>query len=331
MQGRSAFRGEALAIVFVLTLALLSADLTVRLRADTLASTFATELGALHGHAARTEFQNRLLSPFLQWLLRHLFPASVSDKSVWFALRVLQASIAYLGLYAMARRLTGSRVRSVVATALVAYFYFWTTLSHPWEYPSDFFDILFVAVMAALALERRSFLLAVVAALASTNRESGTFGGIVWMGIAFARSSALADRVRAVATGLALIVVAVITVLALRYGLGDGFQGQQIGALALLFDDPRWIFFPDGQVPMMIATLFTFVVLLYGVPRPWTADQKGLLFAMLGCAAITLVFGIAAELRVWLPCCTLISLLAVGGANGQPTRTWVESLLARLG
>jgi hypothetical protein len=330
MPDQSRIRGDILPIIFVLTLALLSAELTVRLRADTLATTFPAELAALHGHAVRTEFQNRLLSPMLQALLRHIFPSSVSDKSVWFALRVIEASIAYVGLYAVVRRLTGSRLRSVVATMLVAYFYFWVPLSHSWEYPSDFFVILFTAVMALLALERRPILMAVVAALAAANHDSAALGGVIWIGLAWARGPDTAARVRGVVVGIVLIAIALAAVVAVRTGVGTGLHGQEIGLLSLAKDDWHWILYPDGQVPMMIATFFTFVALLYGVPRPWTTDQRGLLYATLGCAVITAVFGIVAELRVWLPCCTLASLLAVGSANGQPTKFWVESLVAKL-
>ncbi len=227
MQGRSRARGELFSIVFVLTLALLSAELTVRLRADTLDTTFASELGTLSGHAARTEFQNRILSPMLQALLRHAFPTAISDKSVWFALRVIEAVIAYVVLYLVARRLTRSRLRSVIATVLVAYFYFWTTLTHPWEYPSDFFDILFVATMVWLALEQRLLSLAVVVVVTSMNRESGAFGGIIWMSLAFVRGRRDGDRMRGGAVGLGLIALALLAVWALRNWLGDGFRARR--------------------------------------------------------------------------------------------------------
>ena len=203
MRGRATIQGDLLAIVFVLTLALLSAQLSIRLRADTLAYTFGTELGTLQGTPIRPENQNRILAAGLLAGLRHLFPVTVSDKSVWFALRVIQASLSFLVLYGVARHLTGSRMRGIVATALTAYFYFWTTLSHPWESTSDFFDILFVAVMAALALQRRLLLLAGIVMLAAANRESAAFGGVMWAALSMMRSGTTAERVRGIAVGVA--------------------------------------------------------------------------------------------------------------------------------
>ena len=140
-----------MAIVLVLSFALLSAQLSVQIRSATLPTMLAAEFGTLHGHPAYPEFQNRILSPLMLTGLRKIFPASVSDKSVWFALRVVQACLAYLVLYWMVFRVTGGQLRALAATALVTFAYAWTPLSHPCEYTSDFLDILFVSLFVGLA------------------------------------------------------------------------------------------------------------------------------------------------------------------------------------
>src|SRR5262245_26046653 len=96
MISRPVLREHAVAIGLVLCLALLSAQLSVQLRASTLPVTFAGELGTFKGQPMQPEFQNRVMSPAMLFVLRKVFPASVSDKSVWFAMRVLQAALAFL-------------------------------------------------------------------------------------------------------------------------------------------------------------------------------------------------------------------------------------------
>ena len=91
----------------------------------------------------------------------------------------------------------------------------------------------------------------------------------------------------------------------------------------------RWILHPDGAFPMLLAVAFAFLAVLYRLPRPYTVDQRGLLYGAIACTAVTLVFGIAGELRVFLPICTVIALLAVLGANGQTDRQWVDGLFGR--
>ncbi len=322
-------RLHAIPVLLVLSIAFLCAQLSVQLRASTLPEVFASELGIFKGTPSRPEFQNRVLSPALMIALRKLFPADVSDKSIWFALRVLQASMSFATLYVVAFRLTGGRLRALAAVGLVAFAYAWTPLSHPWEYPTDFFDILFVALIVYLALTERRIALGGVVILAAMNRESAAFAGIVWMALAAMRHKPWLQKWRLFVPGVIYIALAAGVIVALRVGLGhESPFRQQVGVVAAVAYW-GWVRHPDGALPLLICLLFSFVVLLRALPRPWNIDQKGLLLAAAGCAIISYTFGIIGELRVALPCVVILSLLAVCGANGKTDRDWILSLVRR--
>lgn len=252
MTGRQIVREHAIAVVLVLSLALLSAQLSVQLRAETLPGTLVAELGALRGYPRYPEFQNRVLSPLMQLALREMFPANVSDKSVWFALRVLQAAVSYLVLYWVVFRVTGGRLRALAAAALVCFAYAWTPLSHPWEYTSDFLDILFMSLFIGLALAERSILLTFVVIVAATNRESAGFAGVIWLALATVRYGPWPEEWRRFAWGVFYMALAAAVVVALRVWLSADYKPRQNVGLWGAVLEWRWIFHPDGAFPLLI-------------------------------------------------------------------------------
>lgn len=78
---------------------------------------------------------------------------------------------------------------------------------------------------------------------------------------------------------------------------------QEIGVVFLI---KHWhhLLHPTNSVPMLLATTLT-------------------------CAAITFVLGVASELRVWLPCWTILAMLVVIGSHLQSDREWLLGLLDR--
>jgi hypothetical protein len=326
MTGRQIVREHAIAVVLVLSLALLSAQLSVQLRAETLPGTLVAELGALRGYPRYPEFQNRVLSPLMQLALREMFPANVSDKSVWFALRVLQAAVSYLVLYWVVFRVTGGRLRALAAAALVCFAYAWTPLSHPWEYTSDFLDILFMSLFIGLALAERSILLTFVVIVAATNRESAGFAGVIWLALATVRYGPWPEEWRRFAWGVFYMALAAAVVVALRVWLSADYKPRQNVGLWGAVLEWRWIFHPDGAFPLLIAMAASFLALMRSLPRPWTPDQVGLCLAAAVILVLCFIFGIFGELRVFLPVCVLLSFAAVIGANGRSDQEWLRSL-----
>ncbi len=55
------------------------------------------------------------------------------------------------------------------------------TFNHPWEHPTDFLDVIFVALMVWASIRRSYVWLLVLSLIAAANRESSVFGGLVWL------------------------------------------------------------------------------------------------------------------------------------------------------
>jgi hypothetical protein len=323
----TAIRINAVPLLIVLSLAVLSAQLSFRLRADTLLESFHLELDALRGHARYPEFQNRLIAPALLAALRWLMPENMPDRAVWYLSRILQAAVAWWVLYGVCLHLTGRRSAGLVAVGLVTFAYLWTPMSHPFEYTSDFLDVMFAALMVLCALEERRLALAVAVVLAALNRESAAFAGIVWLSLLAARHGLTARRAGDVALGLLYIALAAAVVLGVRLAVSAHYDPrQQIGLLEFL-EDLHALGHPTGVVPMLFFTLLLYGACLARLPRPWTAEQKGLILAAALCTAISSIFGILGELRVLLPSWVMLAIAIVIGRRPQSDREWVASLL----
>lgn len=327
MQLPNALRTHALPLAIVLSLAILASQFSFRLRDLTWADTIAIQLRILDGRADMPEFQNRILVPALTALAMKIAPVGFSDRSLWHILRFLAATVSFAALYAAVSHTTGSRLRALISVGLVTFAYLWTPMTDPGENPSDFFDIAFTALIVWLALAEKPFALLLVVILASMNRESAAFAGIVWIAVTYMRHGAR-DLTKYL-PALAYMAVSVSLVWGLRYGLAHEFHPRQLlGAVESLH---RWraYFHPTGVTPMFAATALVFFAVLRLMPRPWTADQKATMGAAVVCALITAVFGIWTELRIWLPCWVMLSFTAVISGNRQSDRDWLSSLQQR--
>ena len=319
-------------VLLVLSLALLCAQVSFRIKGETAQESFSVELETLQGHPRLPQFQNRVLAPALLFAAREILPASIADKSVWYLVRFLTAAIAWLTFYWLVLRMTGGRLRALFAVGLVSFAYLWTPMAHPWEYTSDFFDVMFMALIVALALAERHLLLLVVVVVAALNRESAAFAGVVSLCIAAARYGISWRQWPKFVPGVVYMGAAAAVVLGVRRGLARSPDAsQEIGLLSMLGDPDhlRSLLQPTGVVPMLFATALVFAVVLWRLSRPWSTDQRALLAATAICTAITFVFGIPTELRVWLPCWTILTLLAVISAQPQSDRQWLLGLIDR--
>ena len=327
MQLPNALRNHALPLAIVLALAVLSSQFSFRLRDLTWVDTVTAQLRILDGRADIPEFQNRILVPMLTVLARKIAPAGLTDKSLWHMLRFVEATLAYVALYVAVFQATGGRLRALLSVGLVTYAYLWTPMTDAGEVPSDFFDIGFTSVIVWLALTERPLALLLVVIVASLNRESAAFAGIVWISVTYMRYGS--RDLPKFLPALAYMTLSVAIVWAVRYELAREFHPRQLlGAVESL---NRWraYFHPTGVTPMFLATAVVFFAMLRLLPRPWTADQKATMGAVIVCALITAVFGIWTELRVWLPCWVMLSFTAVIGGNHRSDRDWLSSLMPR--
>ena len=109
MQLPSALRTHALPLAIVLSLAILASQFSFRLRDLSWADTISVQLRILEGRAATPEFQNRILVPALTALAMKIAPTGFSDRSLWHILRFLEATMAFVALYAAVSHMTASR------------------------------------------------------------------------------------------------------------------------------------------------------------------------------------------------------------------------------
>jgi len=79
------------------------------------------EVGLFDGQV-RIEFLNRILAAGMLVFARSIIPAGTADKSVWFGVRLIQACVVFVVLYAVVLRLRGGRWRAVSAVARVVSF-----------------------------------------------------------------------------------------------------------------------------------------------------------------------------------------------------------------
>jgi hypothetical protein len=308
------WQAHAIPVALVGACALLSALLSLNLREDSLPFMFAAELDTLRGAPILPEFGQRILFPLLLQSVRSAAPAAVSDAAIWRGLRFAEAGVAYLVIYGVGFALTRSRIQSLIAVALVTYAYLWTPMTLAWELTSDFFDLMFIALAIGLAVKDQAALLALAVIIGSTNRESMAFAGVLWFCVAWNRSGRW-QQWRTWLPALSYIALAGAITVGLRTMLtGTVNQQQQIGLLSTL-ENWRWLLHPTGSAPMFLSTALVFVLALRLVPRPWSAEQRGLLLSAIVCGGITAIFGIATELRVWLPCWVMLSFVV---ALGEP-------------
>lgn len=315
-------------LAVVLAVALLCAQLSFRLRAETLLESYASEFELLRGRAV-PEFQNRLLGPGLLAALRSIFPESVQPKSLWYLFRFLQAAIGFVVLYGAAFHLTGRKLASLLVVALVAWAYVWTPMTHHIELTGDFFDIAFAALFVVCALGERWIVLAAVIVLCAFNRDSAAFAGILMGSVMLFRYGIGPRNWPKLALSASCVVLGAAVVTGLRMGMAESYrQSQHIGILQTL-ETAHALLHPTGLVPMLAATALPFALLLACQPRPWMPEQKAIALATLACFCITLVFGVISEMRVLLPLWTMLALAIVITPQPRTDRQWLDGLLAK--
>lgn len=257
------------------------------------------------------EFRNRLLMPAL---MEAAAPIAGGPQKAFIALRVVSALVMMLVWFCVMRdvawpmTLLGAAVLAGVVTV---------SFAHGFEATSDFPDVAFMLAFVALVRERRFTVLAGLALAATFNRESSAFAGVLW---ACAYGSSTRSGRRAIVQGVALSVSCYALALGLRhvFALPGGLhERQMLGILALpqhLADFVRRPS-PTGW-PMLLASvwLLTGVLLKRSAPF-WTGLDRRILLAAALIVIPTVTFGIASEIRVWLPVfalCLQTATLALG-------------------
>lgn len=262
------------------------------------------------------EFQNRIL---FAAVLKVATRFSILSVGQWYLLlRILSAVLAYFAFWWVLTQVVGVSGLLAAAGQLLLSFSMIFTFNHGWEHPTDFIDLLFFSLFVGAALKKQRVLLAVLMLLASCNRESTVLGGVLWLGL-YGVSPAKQWRNWKwngveILYGLAVSILSYAAVMAWRVGLCGKFKASQ--ALALRYLIPSMV---DSLAslnpyawPIIGTVMFLPAVLWLAANRRFFDDTtRGLLWASFGTALATMVFGLALELRVFIPAVTILTIAAV--------------------
>ncbi len=262
------------------------------------------------------EFQNRVL-----------FGLALSTASSLKLLRlgqwylVLRFFTAFLAFFLFWRLATkhgrADDAVSLTAMGLLAYCMVFT-FNHGWEHPTDFLDIAFMTGFVGLTVQGRWGTLALLTLIASFNRESSAFAGVVWFFLHRFYSTGR-PRVNHWLAGSAQTHLALVAVLSIRYQLGGekALARQTFG----LFWMPEMVRESlknpiAGWITLLVAMVTPIGFWLAAQWRFLEASNRRLVAAGVAVAMVSGSFSVMMELRTFLPAVTI--LLYVAAASGLP-------------
>jgi hypothetical protein len=251
------------------------------------------------------EFRNRILVPAA--LAATVAMTRLSPVTAYFAVRVACAFAMFLlvGWY-VSRHAPPTAVLpalAVLALCLVISF------NHPYEFPSDYLDVLFTTVFVAAARSSGRLVALIAAAVGATARESAAFSGLIWW---FCAADPPARRA-AYAGLLALVAMGVTLGTRMIFHLPGASVFNSIAVSGSVGSITR-TFVTDPGPRIWIIGLGVMTILLYywlETARAWTTRDPGTLKAAAVILVLTLVFGVIHELRIYMPVVTCVLLAGV--------------------
>jgi hypothetical protein len=273
------------------------------------------------------QFYNRVLFPALFWLVARL--GIFRDTQSYLLTRLLSALALFLAFLLIIRRAIRPDFRTAVAgVGLLAYVYIFT-FNHGWEITSDYFDGIFTCLFILLALERKRAALLAVAILASFNRESSVFAGVIWFalyGVSRTRSIHWRETFYAASVCVAAYASAIgirVVILGSRETFGSDAQAVISPVWWWRQEVLPFLQHPTASSwPVLAFAMVTPVFWWIRINREYMGERQTRLFAA-GCVigAITCLFGHSEELRVFIPALTVLIFTCV----------WLEVLRSRSG
>jgi len=260
------------------------------------------------------EFQNRVLFPGILKIAQSIGGFELSE---WYLLLRLGTAIAAFWVFgALCIQIAHADIRTTsVGMGLLAFALIFT-FNHGWDVPSDYFDLLFFTVFIWLSLSRNFLVLMLVVLIASANRESSVFAGVLWF-ILYAFTSSRRISLVESAKAFSLSIIAYATVLGLRYlfageqGLARGqsftFLGNLLSNISEFLRHPN-----PWSWPVLMFVMFIFIFLWIWANKMHLDNRTiRLLVGGLVIAAGSSVFGIVSELRIFIPSIVIFCFVAV--------------------
>jgi|GEM_PF-2335078 hypothetical protein len=260
-------------------------------------------------------FQNRVLFPFALAAATRLGVLDANDSFI--LLRLVTAALALATLWWTARAISNCSPKLAAVGTLLLAFGLIFTFQFAWEHPTDFLDVVLIALMVWATVKKRPLLLLGIALVAAANRESAAFAGVLW-GLSYAWDEKRRPQWNELARAFLLIVVPYAAVLLLRYAFGGARAvttgTQMVTALSSLQNDLKILTAYVTPFNWLSLAIAMFVPPLLWVTTNWrdmTFLQHRLVYAALALVLITFFFGIVSELRIFIPSVVILILMGV--------------------
>jgi hypothetical protein len=251
------------------------------------------------------EFRNRILVPAA--LAATIAITQLSPVTAYFAVRVACALAMFLlvGWYVSRQMPPAALLPALAVLALCLVISF----NHPYEFPSDYLDVLFTTVFVGAARSGGRLVALIAAAVGATARESAAFSGVIWWfcaGDPPVRRAAYAALLALVAMGVTIGTRMIFHLPGASIFNSIAIQGS-VGSITRTF-------VTDPGPRIWIIGLGVMAVLLYywlEAARGWTSSDPRTIKAAAVILVLTLVFGVIHELRIYMPVITCVLLAGV--------------------
>jgi len=251
------------------------------------------------------EFRNRILVPAV--LAATVEITHVPPVVAYFGVRVACAFAMFLvvGWYVSRHAPDTAFLPALAVLALCLVISF----NHPYEFPSDYLDVLFTTVFIAAARSGQRMLALLAAVVGATARESAAFSGIIWWFCAPDSST----RRAIFASLLAFIAMGVTTGVRMIFHLPGASIFNSIAVQGSVGSLTR-TFVTDPAPRIWIVGLGVMAILLFywlDTAGAWTKRDPAALKAAAVILGVTLVFGVIHELRIYMPVVACVLLAGV--------------------
>ena len=251
------------------------------------------------------EFRNRVLVPAA--LAATVAMTRLPPVTAYFGVRIACAFAMFMvvGWYVSRQMPPAALLPALAALALCLVISF----NHPYEFPSDYLDVLFTTIFVAAARSNGRYLALAAAIVGATARESAAFSGVIWW-----FSAVDPPLRRAVYAGL-LALVAMGATIATRmiFRLPGGSILNSIAIQGSVGTITRTFVTDPGPRIWLVGLIVMGVLLYYWLEtaREWTSSDPRTMKAAAVILVLTLVFGVIHELRIYMPAITCVLLAGV--------------------
>lgn len=264
-------------------------------------------------------FQNRVL---FAYGLKFFSGLGILPVSKWYLLlRLFTAFIAFIIFFFTAVKAGGSRLKTASAGMLFLAYQLVLSFNHGYEHPPDFLDVAFICLFLWSSLRARPILLLAFALLASLNRESSVFAGVIWF-FANGVDEKLKPRPLSMLYGVLVSIASYAAVVMIRLALGGdkivSLGGVAAGLPHLIARFKEFLYNPtNSSWPVLLAAMLVPLVLwIWSNRRSLTGLDIRLLMASMVIIIMTLPWARMNELRTFLPAMTVAVYVATVGEKG---------------